>query len=150
MRALADGRVRWGFWPPDADLSGRENRGIWLEGGEDVDDDVKSDVEVVPERGMEGDVLSDSGTDDLSDEETSEVGDAADVGVPEIRKDAEGEASEENEDESDESEDGGRPGGGGFFAALEDDLSESEEEEEEDEEDSSGDENEDERAQEGQ
>jgi len=126
MRALADGRVRWGFWPPEADLSGREHRGIWLEGGEDVDDDVKSEAEETGRSREERDekheiTMSDYDSDDLSDE-GEDSSEEADV------RPGNGTADEDEED-SEREDDGGTTGGGGFFAALEEDLSESEEDE---------------------
>ena len=43
MRALADGRVRWGFWPPGEGRD-RDGKGIWLEGTGvlDIGDDNRS------------------------------------------------------------------------------------------------------------
>lgn len=32
MRALANGSIRWGFWPPDAAVEDREGVGIWIGG----------------------------------------------------------------------------------------------------------------------
>jgi hypothetical protein len=113
MRALADGRVRWGFWPHGADLSDREGKGIWLDtvsGGELGEASGE-------ERGLEGsetlsDVEEDSGSggedesDDVEDDE--QTGDE-DVGEEPM-------AVRENR--------------GGFFAALDGGSDEDEDDDE--------------------
>ncbi|WVQ70681.1 hypothetical protein IAR50_000203 [Cryptococcus sp. DSM 104548] len=101
MRALADGKVRWGFYPPNT--SGKEGAGIWL-----GDDEYQAGA---------ADVLS-------AGEETAEDTDREGSGEG---KDGESE-SEEEEEEEEESEEERVPlkQAGGFFAALE--ISEGEEE----------------------
>ena len=54
LRALADGKVRWGFWPPGS-CPDRGNKGIWLDGvGNQAIQDDRSDsgtMESVSENG---------------------------------------------------------------------------------------------------
>ena len=45
---MAEGRVRWAFWPPDADFSaveGESSDGIWIPHATDVDDDTEFESE---------------------------------------------------------------------------------------------------------
>jgi len=107
MRALADGRVRWGFWPP-----GAVSEDEWPEGEDGTGQDSDEDRRVIgsAEAGNDGEV---SAEEEESDEE------------------------EDEEDEAGVTSGRGRIAGGGFFAALEDDVSDSEEaEEDEDQSDS--------------
>lgn len=41
MRALAEGRVRWGFWPPGSEPS-RDGQGLWLGEWQSSDSDFDS------------------------------------------------------------------------------------------------------------
>nr|KIR86570.1 GTPase [Cryptococcus tetragattii IND107] len=114
MRALADGKVRWGFYPPG--MAGKTGMGIWL-----GDDD--------PEGVEEGDIAGVSWDErDEDDEEfISQESEFADE-----RTDEEGEV-EQIEDEQSEGEvaNSNVKQIGGFFAALE--VTDSEEGESEDE-----------------
>ena len=131
MRALADGRVRWGFWPPGSDLSGREGSGIWLD---DASVEDKAD-----EAGDHSDeeAVSGSGDSDISEEDEDED----DKYEEELRdeEDAQspvedGEEEEEGEDESDDDLAGAAKPKGGFFAALDIGGEDEDDEDEEDEE----------------
>jgi hypothetical protein len=52
LRALAEGKVAWGFWPPGVDLSqikrdGADSCGIWIPRAEELDEDIEeSETEV--------------------------------------------------------------------------------------------------------
>jgi len=48
LRAVAESRVRWAFWPPDMDVSsmgGQPGDGIWIPDIADVDDDTEFESE---------------------------------------------------------------------------------------------------------
>ncbi|OCF54772.1 hypothetical protein L486_07908 [Kwoniella mangroviensis CBS 10435] len=125
MRLLADGKIRWGFYPPGT--TGREGKGIWL-GSEAEDQDINVyDVEKV-----------DPHRDQATSEE--EYYDEEDLDDSEELSELEEENDEEEEQEKEEKVGKsdkivGRIGG--FFDALgiDDDDEEDEEDEEEEEED---------------
>lgn len=80
LRTIADGRVRWGFWPPGSSeeaLAAREGKGVWLENTPELEDE-----EAGGERSEE--------SDESEDDEASGVG-----AVP-----GSDNAEEEEEDES--------------------------------------------------
>jgi hypothetical protein len=120
MRSLADGKIRWGFFPPSNTVD-RAGRGIWLGGKAD-------------------DALEDS--DDAISVGEDELRDA--TGVRKVRfegedTDEESTKSDEEAEDTDSDEEGesGKDAGGGFFAALQlEDQSSEEEEDEEDEDES--------------
>jgi hypothetical protein len=136
MRALADGKVRWGFWPPQGDIEGREGKGIWL-GGEEKTGQTDSDEDggEGEDAHLEQEVHRNEGAGKMRSVEGGSVGESNDVegakGVDEVR-----ETEEQGEEESDEDRaakgaerlkhDLGRARG--FFAAL--DLSDGDETEE--------------------
>lgn len=65
LRAVAESRVRWAFWPPDTDISAMEGRagdGIWIPhaSGIDSDSELESDDESEP--------LHSEGTPELEDQ----------------------------------------------------------------------------------
>jgi hypothetical protein len=131
MRALADGRVRWGFWPPGSDLSGREGSGIWLDDAS-VDDKAEEAGDHSDEE-----ALSESGDSDISEEDEDEddryeeeLRDEEDAQSP-VEEEEEG---EEGEDESDDDLAGAAKPKGGFFAALDIGGEDEDENDEEDEE----------------
>lgn len=115
LRALADGRVRWGFYPPGG-WTEREGVGAWLGGRPDIDGEPDD------EDGLDGEMLSDL---DSDGDENKRHG---------------AEEDEEEEEESEESEDEFQAANKhSFFAALslddgDDDDDDEEEEEEEGEE----------------
>ena len=101
MRALADGRVRWGFWPSGMGLD-REGIGIWLEG-------------IGTEHEME------DGKDGVSEVETAETLSEGGEDVSDDLEDEEAEEGDEQEKDAvtdDEEGQAGKGRGGGFFAAL--------------------------------
>jgi hypothetical protein len=112
MRSLADGKIRWGFFPPTT-TTDRTGRGIWLGGKAEVMDD--------------------------SDDAAS-VGDdkVAEISRPRVRFEGETDQdTSESEAEETDSEESAGGGGGGFFSALqledqswEEDESESDDQEE--------------------
>ena len=107
MRNLADGRIRWGFFPPDSDID-RTGKGIWLGGEADVveeEDDEDADQELTDDEDGRGDESEDS------------------YGSSQAESDVEGRQEHEDEQASEvASSDGDEPGKnaapGGFFAAL--------------------------------
>ena len=67
LRALAEGRIPWAFWPPGADPSGFEaGKGIWISDGEVQDDDGKTEDEATDKDDKYAD---ESSHDDLEDSE---------------------------------------------------------------------------------
>lgn len=127
MRNLADGRIRWGFFPPGAKTD-RTGKGIWLGGEADAvdeeDDDEDRDHHSIPDE----DGLETEESDVSSDGETeSKKVRWADGGDNSPSEDA-------TSDEDVEEEEGQRSTPGGFFAALDiDDASDNDEESEEEE-----------------
>ncbi|KAK4688597.1 large subunit GTPase 1, partial [Tremellales sp. Uapishka_1] len=111
MRQLADGKIRWGFWPPGSEVESRAGKGIWL------GDFSHGDAEV----GSVGDESSEV-------EEEPEVGD----GKSEDEDEEEEDEEEADEGEDDDEDDFQKKNVGSFFAAL--DMSDGDEEEEEEEE----------------
>lgn len=68
LRALAEGRIHWAFWPPGTDprvvehQGGVDGAGIWVPDLSDVDDvdvDVESDDDAGSDEGSESDVAED-------------------------------------------------------------------------------------------
>jgi hypothetical protein len=120
MRFLADGKIRWCFFPPNT-TSDRTSKGIWLGGSEEPPEDSDGVTTAI---------------EDVSDEETD---DESDLGVPVTDKPkavtfdvAESTSEEEEEEGDDESEqEAGGGGAGGFFAALQ--LEDQEDDDDDDE-----------------
>jgi hypothetical protein len=107
MRFLADGKIRWCFFPPNT-TSDRTSKGIWLGGSEEPPEDSDGVTTAIED-------VSDEETDDESDLEvlTTDKPKAVTFDV------AESTSEEEEEEEEDESEgEAGRGAAGGFFAAL--------------------------------
>ncbi|WVR08573.1 hypothetical protein IAU60_005628 [Kwoniella sp. DSM 27419] len=131
MRNLADGRVRWGFYPPG--MSGAAGRGIWLESAsqalldQDADHDgAGSDAgDQTDEREIIGEDWESPS--DTEEDPTSVAGSATD----------EAQDEEEGEDDDDSPETQPVRAARGFFAALEIESEEDEEEEDEEEADDS-------------
>lgn len=128
MRALADGRVRWGFWPPGSDLSGREGSGIWLD-----DSSVEDKAEEAGDHSGEEAVSESDDSDnneedeDEDDKYEEELRDEEDAQLP-VEDGAE---EEDGEDETDDDLAGAAKPRGGFFAAL--DIGGEDEDDEDDE-----------------
>lgn len=118
LRALAEGRIRWAFWPPGAapDVTAADlGHGVWIE-GEDagMTDDESGDGEEDEKRAgaeSDGDARSDEGDDDSDEDEEDDKDDAEAEAAPVAVASTGGrygaltidDASEEEED-SDESE----------------------------------------------
>lgn len=84
LRTVADGRVRWGFWPPEFDEEALESRlgvGVWLGGDPDLSEIVgaQSDTEESAQEtdGWEEEASSEGGEEEDTSEEESEDGFAA-------------------------------------------------------------------------
>lgn len=109
MRFLADGKIRWCFFPPNTSTD-RTSKGIWLGGSEEPPEESDGATSAIE------DVLSE-GTDDESDWEvtTNKIKSVRFEGEDESVEEAD-EDDEEEEEESEEEAGGG--GAGGFFAAL--------------------------------
>jgi len=137
MRFLADGKIRWCFFPPDT-TADRTSKGIWLGGSEEPPEDSDGVTTAI---------------EDVSDEETD---DESNLEVPSTNKpkavtfDVAESTSEEEEDEDDSEEEeeagaGGAGGAGGFFAALQledqEDDDDDDEESDDDDDDEESDEN---------
>jgi hypothetical protein len=63
LRAVAEGKVRWAFWPPDMDVSsmdGEQGNGIWIPHVADGDDESEFESE------------DEAGEESVHSEETSE------------------------------------------------------------------------------
>lgn len=91
LRALAEGRVAWGFWPPGTEKADSDGLGIWISGT----DVVGSDEEIDPE------------------------GDSKESGGEDEDEESEDEESEDEDDEEEEGEDEDRQNVGiGRFGAL--------------------------------
>ncbi|WVF68041.1 hypothetical protein IAT40_002803 [Kwoniella sp. CBS 6097] len=152
MRNLADGRVRWGFYPPTnsatdsedgsenagVDIRGKEGMGIWLESAQQ---DILDDERAEPDHDKQEPDGVKSGTDyeefDLDDDEEITDMDSAGHGDGNVDDDDEDEVEEEHEEDE-----GTEPSpvakARGFFAALEVDEDESEDEDEDVESDGAG------------
>jgi hypothetical protein len=107
LRAVAEGKVAWAFWPPETDpttlvVEGELGTGIWIPHVEVVDDESEED----------------------SDQEEEAEG-----GEDEVLE-SEGEEAEEEEDEEESGEEV-RVGSVGRFGALLDDVKDEDEESEE-------------------
>lgn len=94
LRALAEGRVAWGFWPPGTDNAGSDGLGIWIPGTEAA------------------------GTDGELTEPDDEPEDPEPEAVSEKGEEGEDEDEEEDEEEEGDSDDIGQNVGGGRFGAL--------------------------------
>lgn len=75
LRALAEGRVRWAFWPPGTEPSnlGETGGGIWIRHDDDVSVNSESDGEE-EERGSEQDRVSESGEEGSEGDSFSDEG----------------------------------------------------------------------------
>jgi len=124
MRFLADGKIRWCFFPPNTTVD-RTSKGIWLGGSEEPPEDSDGVTTAIED-------ISDEGTDDDSDldELVTNKPKAVTFDV------AESSSEEEEEDESEDEAGGG--GAGGFFAALqlEDQLDDDDDDDDEDDDES--------------
>ena len=80
LRALAEGRVKWAFWPPGyLGHSGDTNKGIWINSGateESDEDDSEADDEADQEV-EDGSGSEDNGVEEESEEEFVGIGIAA-------------------------------------------------------------------------
>ena len=76
MRTLAEGRVKWAFWPPGYQAGPEDTKqGIWLNTGVEEDSDEESEVEDETEEEMEdGSETGDDGVEEDSDEEPTGIG----------------------------------------------------------------------------
>ncbi len=92
LRTVADGRVRWGFWPP-GEVEARRGVGVWLGGNPD---------------------LEALGAESESESEEEEEGDGAGEASSERDQEVEEEEVVESEDEGDFARQNQRS----FFAAL--------------------------------
>jgi hypothetical protein len=123
MRFLADGKIRWCFFPPNT-TSDRTSKGIWLGGSEEPPEDSDGVTTAI---------------EDVSDEETDNE---SDLEVPATEKPKAvtfdvAESTSEEEEEEDESGEEARGGGaGGFFAALQLEDQEDDDDDDEGDEDS--------------
>ena len=79
LRWIAEGKIRWAFWPPDADLTGKEANGIWIPHPthDDDDSDLQSEEDDHPK------VKSDesSGSEEESSSEEAEGVDVQVAGI---------------------------------------------------------------------
>ncbi|WVQ95598.1 hypothetical protein IAU59_002695 [Kwoniella sp. CBS 9459] len=162
MRNLADGRVRWGFYPPlptstisengsehaEIEPRGREGMGIWLESAhQDILDDERAEADNGRD-GHDGNDATRSGTDldelELEDEEElTASGSERDERVEsaEVAEEEEQEAEDDDDnddDDDDEVESAPVAKARGFFAALEMEDDEGEEDDDEDEDEDEG------------
>jgi hypothetical protein len=83
MRTLAEGRVRWAFWPPGYQVRSEDtHQGIWLNIGTAEDsDDEDSEVEDESEQEMEdGSETEDDSAEENSEEEPTGIGISASGG----------------------------------------------------------------------
>ncbi|WRT70647.1 uncharacterized protein IL334_007645 [Kwoniella shivajii] len=118
MRLLADGKIRWGFYPPG--MKGKEGRGIWLDSDNDQATSIDSEDEQelgkdhapIGASASEGESTDGDTFDEEDDTEEEEAGDSEEEPVVQAK---------------------GIKKGGGFFDALgDDDDKEDDDEEEED------------------
>ena len=102
---LAEGKVRWAFWPPDTSLEAMDESheadlGVWIPQGTEADFDISdSEHEAQPERDAT----------DSADSEEDKVEESDDESEEEIESDEEG-------DEVDETRPLGSAGAGRFAA----------------------------------
>jgi hypothetical protein len=121
MRFLADGKIRWCFFPPNT-TSDRTSKGIWLGGSEEPPEDSDGVTTAI---------------EDVSDEETD---DESDLEVPAtdrpkaVKFDVAESTSEEEEGDDESEQEAGGGGAGGFFAALQLEDQEDDDDDEGDEE----------------
>ena len=78
LRALAEGKIRWAFWPPGAVIPiehVREGLGIWLgDVGEDHEVEAdRSEAESDDWSSLEEDTVDDTASDDAEDEENEDA-----------------------------------------------------------------------------
>lgn len=115
LRALAEGKIRWGFWPPDIDISairehmpeGEKGNGIWIRPlGDVMDDDWEIESDFESEDGREDKDMRDreSEVEDEEDEEESEEEEGSNVAATSGRFGALLLNEDEDEDAEDESE----------------------------------------------
>ena len=118
MRALADGRVKWGYWPQGVDVDSRSGFGIWLSGETTGLDETEDKTDKEDAAGTyEGQELSEWDDEDYA----SEISDSDQAAE---KKDEAGEGEEVESEDEDGDQEGdeavGQGKGGGFFAALQD------------------------------
>jgi len=80
LRTLAEGRVRWAFWPPGYQVRSEDaKQGIWLNNGTaECSDEEDSEVEEVSEQETEdGNETEDDGAEEKSEGESTGIGFAA-------------------------------------------------------------------------
>ena len=103
MRLLVDGKIRWGFWPPDSGLD-RAGMGIWLEGTGVEDEKKEFQIGTDGSSSEKGCSGTDSGEDINGTDEAGQ------------EEEEEEEGEEEEEEEEEVLAEKGKVGG--FFAAL--------------------------------
>lgn len=127
MRFLADGKIRWGFWPPGSQQD-RSGSGIWL--GEDdgvIDGGEGEDAQSEAEDEM----LSVTESDDDAHDQVNGKTDNEDQDEDEDERDNDGSHDDEDDDDGEEEESEDRPAEAtGFFAALAVDDGDDEDDEE--------------------
>jgi len=79
LRALAEGRIGWAFWPPDTPLQqvaagGDGQQGLWIPRGDAIDEDTDHQSEGEDED-HEHDQSSESGEDEDTHEDDEEASD---------------------------------------------------------------------------
>ena len=106
MRFLADGKIRWCFFPPST-AADRTGKGIWLGGSEEGSPEDSDGATTAIE-----DEISDN-TDDGSDLEVMGTNKSKSV-----KFEVEESGSDDDGEEEDSDEEAEAGGAGGFFAAL--------------------------------
>jgi hypothetical protein len=105
LRALADGRIRWAFWPPDTAPDAENADGIWLDADADNTDIasvVDSDSDADSDSGSDGGETPADGTDSEEDDEedaaafSAKLAGASKFGALDIEGDEEDEEDEED------------------------------------------------------
>ena len=86
LRAIAEGRIKWGFYPPDYDLANlpenNKGLGIWIDGS--IEDDITGDEDHDDEGG--GEDSEDSGDDSVQNGTHSEEDESEEEGSSEGEK----------------------------------------------------------------
>lgn len=75
LRTVADGRVRWGFWPPEFDeaqLESRRGVGVWLGGDPDLSEIVGAQSGSEGEEEGDSDNVTSDWEEEAAEEEESE------------------------------------------------------------------------------
>ncbi|KAF8973507.1 hypothetical protein BDZ97DRAFT_1911995 [Flammula alnicola] len=106
LRAVAEGRVGWGFWPPGTPLDqiaagGGEGQGIWIPHGDRVDQESEPESEGEEENLGRSSESEDEGIEEEEEEEDS--GNASSVGIGRFGVLAVNDTGEDDEDSSEES-----------------------------------------------